>query len=81
MLPGCWTGTQVAMHLTNSRDVKEQNRSNCDYIMKLCIVPYYDLKNMNWKGCPKFDQGKVAILDFKMADGEFSLSAHIAAKM
>ena len=49
--------------------------------MKLCIVLYYDLKNMKWKGCPKFDQGKVAILDFKMADDEFSLFAHISVEM
>ena len=32
---------------------------------------------MERKGCPKFEGGKAAILDFKMADPKFSLFRYI----
>ena len=41
--------------------------------MKLGTVILWGIKNMEWKGRPKFEQGKAAILDFKMADSKFSL--------
>ena len=35
---------------------------------------------MERKGCPKFEGGKAAILDFKMADPKFSLFRYILAE-
>jgi hypothetical protein len=51
-----------------SRAAKTKNRSNCDHILKL---GRYSL-GYGMKGCPKFEQGKVPILAFKMADSRYA---------
>ena len=35
---------------------------------------------MEWKGCQKFEPGKAAILDFKMADPKITFFRHISTK-